>query len=190
VINYIWKAEIQGKRLIERGERCIHFHITTNKFIPWQKIQTKWNSLQKAHGIIPDESNPNGTDVHSVVKENKIIGYMAKYITKVPLKKDYPGITDDLFKRMFVTCKVWGQNHELSQMKSTYREEDSSNFSTDVSYFLDTLKAEEIDGEHCTVYLHKLSLEQPYPEQITNALKVNYQLFLRGDDGKKKYTID
>jgi len=46
VTAYIWRAEIQGKRLKQRGERCIHFHITTDKFIHWRQIRNKWNALQ------------------------------------------------------------------------------------------------------------------------------------------------
>lgn len=190
VINYLWKAEIQPKRLIDKGERCLHFHVTTNKFVHWSKIRNKWNSLLKAHGYIGTGDDPNSTDVHSVVKEKAIISYMAKYLTKEPEQKNYPDVSEDVFKKMFVTCKTWGMNHELSRMKATIKEEDNTNFNTDTAYFLYTTKAAEIEGTHCTIYLHKLDLESRYPTTITQALTANYHRFLKGDDGQQKYTIE
>lgn len=41
---YIWKAEKQ-----ENGN--IHFHILTNKYIPWQWIRSKWNKIQNKKGF-------------------------------------------------------------------------------------------------------------------------------------------
>src|SRR5689334_3591424 len=78
VINYIWKAEIQPERLFKRNERCIHFHITTNKFVPWSQIRNKWNELQLAHGYREPDTDPNSTDVHSCRNEKEIVYYMGK----------------------------------------------------------------------------------------------------------------
>jgi hypothetical protein len=190
VINYLWKAEIQPSRLLNRGERCIHFHITTNKFIHYRQLKNKWNALQLAHGYREPGDEPNSTDVHSVINEGKIIGYMAKYLIKEPARKDYPGITNETFEKLHVTCKIWGMNHELSRMKATLLEEDNTDFYTDLEYFLNTTQAVEKEGNHCTIYLHQLNIEHQYPVAITKPLTALYHLFNKGDDNVTKYSIE
>lgn len=190
VINYIWKAEIQPERLLKRGERCIHFHITTNKFIHWKKVRNKWNELQLAHGYREENTDPNSTDIHSVINEKQAVHYMSKYITKEPEKDDYPDTSEDEFQKLFVTCKVWAMNHELSNMRATLLEEDTTNISDDISCFLDSAQAQPRDSEHGELYLHKLNLETKYGDTITKLLADNYVRFMKGDDGTKKYNID
>lgn len=43
--NYVWKLEFQAN-----GQ--IHYHITTDTFIPYSEIRDKWNNLQRREGII------------------------------------------------------------------------------------------------------------------------------------------
>lgn len=94
VVSYIWKAEAQMN-----GN--IHFHITTNKFIHWQQIRHKWNSIQFKHGYnrglteLEFCTDTNSTDVHAVKKEALIIGYMCKYFTKDDTKCSYVKISCD-----------------------------------------------------------------------------------------------
>src|SRR4030042_2456671 len=45
VVNYLWRAEVQ-----RNGN--IHFHLVTDKFIPWLWIQTTWNRIQNKLGYI------------------------------------------------------------------------------------------------------------------------------------------
>ena len=45
VINYIWRAEKQGN-----GN--IHFHVITDKFIPWNELRNSWNKHQNKLGYI------------------------------------------------------------------------------------------------------------------------------------------
>lgn len=79
--EYIWKAELQ-----ERGQ--LHYHITSNTFIPWQVIRWKWNKSQKEAGLLNEYAkkhknfNPNSVDVHTVEKENDILAYVSKEISK------------------------------------------------------------------------------------------------------------
>jgi len=44
-ISYIWRAEAQAN-----GN--IHFHITTNRFLPWNVLRNKWNRIQNKLGYI------------------------------------------------------------------------------------------------------------------------------------------
>lgn len=80
---YLWKAELQAKR-----EDCeqLHFHITTDVYIPWQQVRLKWNELQRSAGYLDSYNerygdwNPNGTDVHALYKEKDPVMYMKKVI--------------------------------------------------------------------------------------------------------------
>jgi hypothetical protein len=80
--GYVWKAEIQ-----KNGN--IHYHITTNKYIHYGRIRTKWNSIQFKNGYLKDyfdkygNHNPNSTDVKSVKSATKAFKYIAKYMLKI-----------------------------------------------------------------------------------------------------------
>lgn len=81
ITTYIWKAEVQI-----RGQ--VHYHITLNQFLHLTEIKEKWNYLQNKSGILKEytdinkHSNPNSTDVHSVVKIHNIEAYLCKYMSK------------------------------------------------------------------------------------------------------------
>jgi len=89
VNSYIWKAEAQNN-----GN--IHFHITTNKFVHWKSVRSKWNMLLSNHGyckVFQDGTNDKGnaaTEVKAVRKEKEISSYMLGYISK-----------KDLFKKIY-----------------------------------------------------------------------------------------
>lgn len=81
VQNYIWKAEKQ-----KNGN--IHFHILTDKFIPWNELRNVWNRIQNKMGYVDRfiEKNgrkiPNTTDIHSLQKISNIYDYVTKYMCK------------------------------------------------------------------------------------------------------------
>lgn len=77
VVNYIWKAELQ-----DNGN--IHYHILTDKYIPWQELRDLWNSAQNRLGYVDmfQHDNPNSTDIHSLRKVKNVMSYVAKYMTK------------------------------------------------------------------------------------------------------------
>jgi hypothetical protein len=56
VINYVWRAEKQGN-----GN--IHFHIITDKFIPWNELRNTWNKHQNKLGYI-NRYRQNMIDFH------------------------------------------------------------------------------------------------------------------------------
>ena len=79
--SYVWKAEpqINGN---------IHFHVTIDKFFPWQGVQEKWNKLCARFDyctVFPNGTNDKGnasTSIKAVKNDNKaakdIGGYMSK----------------------------------------------------------------------------------------------------------------
>lgn len=79
--SYIWKAELQ-----QRGQ--IHYHLTTNIFIPYDQLRDYWNKLQRKAGLLSTffdkfgHYNPNSTDVHSVYKIKNLTAYLIKYLSK------------------------------------------------------------------------------------------------------------
>lgn len=99
--NYIWRAEAQ-----ENG--MLHFHITSDTFIHWQRLRNAWNRILDRHGLLDDFANeyghkdPNSTDIHSVHKVRNLGAYLSKYLTK----------SDDTRRK--ITGRLWGCNYELS----------------------------------------------------------------------------
>lgn len=81
VTDYIWKAETQ-----ENGN--IHFHITTNTYIPHEKLRNLWNRILWKSGMIQEfykkhnHYNPNSTDVRSVKNIVNFENYLIKYFCK------------------------------------------------------------------------------------------------------------
>jgi len=80
VTNYVWKAEVQ-----DNGN--IHFHVITDRFIPWKEIRTVWNTIQEVHGYVSRSglSDPNSSDIHALYKVKHTVNYLSSYL----LKKDY-----------------------------------------------------------------------------------------------------
>lgn len=79
--SYVWRAERQ-----KNGN--LHFHIITDTYIHYSRIQSDWNSLLSRFHFIDEfynkhgHRNPNSTDVHSVTKIKNLTQYFIKYMTK------------------------------------------------------------------------------------------------------------
>lgn len=179
VTNYVWRAEIQPMRFVVRGERCVHFHFVTDKFIHWKRLRNKWNSLQLQHGYISPDDNPNSTDVRSIIREESCGKYFSKYMSKK--------VADDNLK---VTCKVYGVSRNLTRMNCTLREEATPDFFNTVEHHL---------AEHCTwfksekyfsLYRNKLTMTTPYALEISNAMRKNYLLFHEKSNGEVFHLLD
>jgi hypothetical protein len=105
VQHYLWRAEPQ-----KNGN--IHFHIVTDKFIPWSELRDHWNNITNKLGYVDkfkqkwNHRNPNSTDVHSIQKIGNISAYLAKYCTKQSSVRAIEG-------------KLWGLSTSLSKMKSS-----------------------------------------------------------------------
>ena len=79
--HYIWKAERQ-----RNGN--IHFHILSDKYLPFKEMNDRWNRIIEKLGYITEiekvhkKRNPPTTDIHSLKKVNNVVGYILKYMIK------------------------------------------------------------------------------------------------------------
>lgn len=86
VTNYVWRMEFQ-----KNGN--IHFHILTDKFIPWLELRNTWNRIQNKLGYVDryqakyGKKQPNSTDIHSLTKIKNVAAYVTKYMSKSASKK-------------------------------------------------------------------------------------------------------
>lgn len=112
--SYVWRAEKQ-----KNGN--LHYHITTNQYIPYDTIRDDWNRIQEKLGFITKFSeknghtNPNSTDIHSVRGIRDLARYMIKYMSK------------DVPESQRVYCKQWDCSKDLK-----YRENISIEIDSDV----------------------------------------------------------
>lgn len=93
---YVWKAEPQ-----KRG--AIHFHISTNVYVPWQELRFTWNRLLRKNGF--NEIDDNSTDVHGVFDARSHENYLSDYFLN---ESKHEG-------RRPIKGKLWGCSHALSQ---------------------------------------------------------------------------
>lgn len=81
MINYIWRAETQLN-----GN--IHFHLTSDVYIPQDKLRYHWNQCCNNLGYIDQfeqvhgHRDPNSTDVHAVKHVKNLTNYLSKYMGK------------------------------------------------------------------------------------------------------------
>lgn len=79
--SYIWRAERQ-----KNGN--LHFHITTDTYIPYDQLRDEWNKNLNALGFIDEfekkhgHRHPNSTDVHATKKVKDLAAYFSKYMAK------------------------------------------------------------------------------------------------------------
>lgn len=115
VENYVWKAEKQAN-----GN--IHFHIVLDRFIPHQQLRSRWNRIQNKLGYVDNyqqkhkgKTNPNSVDIHSLYNIKNIASYLSKYMSKnVEYRED---MNPEELQKLIVKGKLWGSNHELSNIK-------------------------------------------------------------------------
>lgn len=98
---YVWKAEPQA-----RG--AIHFHITTDIYIPYAELRYTWNRLLRKHGL--NNIEDNSTDVHAVTGVENLVGYLVEYMCN----------EDKHEGRRVIQGKLWGCSHSLSKAGKDY----------------------------------------------------------------------
>ena len=139
--NYLWRAESQ-----RNGN--IHFHICTDVFIPWRVLRSDWNRIQEKLGYVSTftnstgKSDPNSTDVHSIVRVKNLSAYLAKYCTKNSkgyvvmatkaslqpfrppcyLTYQHPKLKPKATFYRQIHGKLWGLSQTLSKLKSAKKE--------------------------------------------------------------------
>lgn len=102
--HYVWRAEKQ-----KNGN--LHFHITTNRFIPYDQMRDEWNKAVNNLGfvdrfaVVHGHRHPNSTDIHSVRKVRDIAAYMVKYMSK------------EVPENLKVSCKQWDCSTNLKGVK-------------------------------------------------------------------------
>lgn len=100
--SYVWKAERQ-----KNGN--LHFHLTTDTYIPFDQLRDSWNQRLERLGFISEferkhgHRNPNSTDVHATYKVKNLAGYLVKYMTKKNGEGD------------IIEGKVWDCSENLKQ---------------------------------------------------------------------------
>ncbi len=135
--NYLWRAEPQ-----KNGN--IHFHLLTDKFIPWSELRNRWNRIQDKLGYVQRSKHfkkgwtPNSTDVHSVRKVRKLGAYLAKYCTK----------ESDVRK---IEGGQWGLSQSLSKMRSAV-ELRCSEVIDDLAKLWAAGRKKMKEYDYCTVY--------------------------------------
>ncbi|MES2133682.1 MAG: hypothetical protein V4506_15135 [Bacteroidota bacterium] len=209
VVSYIWKAESQLN-----GN--IHFHITTNKFVHWQQIRHKWNSIQYQHGynrgMTQDEfiKDTNGTDVTPVKKESELIGYMVKYFTKsdtelkyvciscaIPKEEkmmpDYYYKTDDeglvwMGKRA-IEGRLWNHSANLLTTGFSIDETDSAyaDWQKVLMYYQTTAP---IPTQYATVIPHRRIGIREFPSSVRVLLQNKIELINKNDRHKSLYVVE
>jgi hypothetical protein len=136
VRNYVWKCEYQ-----QNGN--LHFHILTDKFIPWQELQNRWNRIQNKLGYVdrisftPKHKQPNSVDVHSLRKVSNIASYCTKYMVKDAKRNRYKtnrknsplGVSSHRYvirlssgvlpflRKLANKGRVWGSSYDLSNLR-------------------------------------------------------------------------
>lgn len=162
---YVWRAEVQSN-----GN--LHFHITSNKFVHWQSIRYKWNSIMDKHGYLREyiqnggDDNPNSTDVSGVKDAEALAGYMVKYMGKAA-EENYctlycsvdekpktkmcikiPVIKPNglvVTSRRNLTCKIWSCSTELQNKRITITEMDYG-FDAIANGINERCNAKQLDG--------------------------------------------
>ena len=121
--SYVWKCELQKNE-------SIHYHITTDLFMPWEQLRQHWNALLEKNSMLDafkekyGHDNPNSVDIHSVNKVNDLEAYLVKYISK-----EYQNSSK-------LAGKVWDCSKNLKESKY---------FTTSLSYEMHQQILKEID---------------------------------------------
>ena len=136
--SYVWRAERQ-----KNGN--IHFHISTDTFIPFDAIRDVWNFQQSKFHFITDFQNknnsvfPNSTDIHSVKNVKNLASYLVKYMSK-----DEKGLES-------IKGKVWDCSLNLKLTDRVTYEMQSSDFALIRDLFM-MYPDQLIETENCTIF--------------------------------------
>jgi len=148
VHNYVWRAELQ-----KNGN--IHFHIITDTFIPWWDARNRWNRIVNKLGYVDrfqekhGHRTPNSTDIHSTRKIRNLKAYLVKYMAKDERKDEGNEEPTEVLRKQ--DGRIWGCNHELSNVRGLNLEVDSE-IDTELRKILKSDKVKKYEGSYFTVY--------------------------------------
>lgn len=172
VKNYVWKSEYQ-----KNGN--IHFHILTDKFIPWSELQNRWNRIQNKLGyvdrieFIPKKKQPNSTDVHSLQKIANIASYCTKYMVKdgkrnrfkinrknSPLHVVHRRLPCSMsagvlyfLRKLANKGRIWGSSYELTDLRGGASELDEDLLS-EIDRLQKSTGAKRIDKDNFSIVMY------------------------------------
>tara|TARA_R100001244_G_C5168239_1_gene131508 strand:+ start:1233 stop:2096 length:864 start_codon:yes stop_codon:yes gene_type:complete len=164
VCNYVWRAEPQ-----KRG--AIHFHILTDKFIPWSELRATWNKIQEKLGYVSKfkskflHTNPNSTDIHSIKKVKNLSEYISKYCTKENGGRKIEG-------------NQWGLSQGLSKLGSIIEIVDTK-IQENVDKIRKIIKNRWVNYEYCSVMYVNIGNWWSGNTQVLDKILVAYLLPLR-----------
>lgn len=103
--NYVWKLEFTQRKVI-------HYHITSDTYLPWRKLRNAWNYQLKRSGCLANYAkskghyDANSTDVHATNSIDNMQAYLCKYLLKSSYVSNVP-------------CgRLWGCNSRISALVS------------------------------------------------------------------------
>lgn len=170
VKHYVWRAELQ-----KNGN--IHFHILTDKFIPWYDARNRWNRIinklnyvnkfQEQHG----HRTPNSTDIHSTRK----IKNLPKYLTKYMVKESQSSIEnkEENMEDRRLTCHLWGCDHDLSKARGLNLIVDSE-INEELKKVVDNHKVASFKASYYTIYYIDYHLLKAYNSTLLFKLFSDY----------------
>lgn len=136
--SYIWKAETQKNN-------NLHFHITTDTYIHYEKLKNLWNNCLRATTLIDQfkdkfgHENPNSTDIHSV----KNIRNFERYLIKYYLKNE----TD----RRPVEGKLWNCSKNLNYSARYHTYHYIGDFEA-IDYITKSFDKSAVVKDYCTIF--------------------------------------
>jgi len=119
-LSYIWKAETQ-----DNGN--IHFHITTDHFIPLSYVQQLWNRQQRKYGYLDNycriyhKFNAPSTEIKAVRNDNQVLSYFNKYFAKSYTDDDIKKFQESLEVLKTKLFKVHNKDIKLNLMSEIRR---------------------------------------------------------------------
>lgn len=199
--NYVWKAERQFN-----GN--LHFHITSDCYLPLDKICSVWNRQLDRLGFIDEffvrngHRHPNSTDVHSVQKIRNLAAYMVKYMSKSPeahlrmvnaklsnagkriIKPDehsFRSVPGQPTWDQPIQGKVWDCSTNL-KLKSRCETEISGDISSCIQALKDTFPDQCHYSDHCLViYANSIPMTSILDGKLL-AMWIKYLDFIRSHD--------
>lgn len=136
--SYVWRAERQ-----KNGN--IHFHFSTDTYLPYEAIRDVWNQQQAKFHFITDFQNkndsefPNSTDVHSVANIKNLAAYLVKY-----MMKDEKGLDT-------IQGKVWDCSVNLKLRDRVAFEMSVSDFAL-MRKLVALFPDRQITTDHCSIF--------------------------------------
>lgn len=172
---YVWKAELQ-----KRGQ--IHYHITSNAYIPYKELRQKWNALQKKAGYLDsyfkkfNRWNPASTEIMRVKKEESLSGYLIKEFVK------------NYQNNKSVGGKVWDCSMNLKQSKY-FTDFYTSDYQNAIYNGIANGSIKEVQTEHCTIFkMLKYSTKDLLNECASERAKFEYNSIMEAIRNKNLIT--